>query len=164
MPLKACTITTGNQLAQARVLAASSGNLDFMSDENSYLVSHRPRPVGTGSEPYPAEGMWVDPDIDEAASLMRHVYEHAAEAAERGARARLFIESKLSPEACGRFVAERIADINATRSASKLAKESKPATVMAKKILPAPRLLARIEEIVARRVGALLPAPGFRKP
>ena len=101
-----------------------SGNLDFMSDENSYLVSHQPRPVGPGSEPYPAEGVWSDPDTDEAASLMRHVYGHPAEAAERGARARLVIESKLSPEACGRFVAERIADINATRLASKSANKS----------------------------------------
>ena len=46
---------------------------------------------------------------------MRHVYEHPGEATERAQRARLDIESKLSPEVCGRFVTERIADINKTR-------------------------------------------------
>jgi glycosyltransferase involved in cell wall biosynthesis len=112
-----------------------SGNLDFMTEENSYLVSHRSRPVGKGSEPYPPEGVWADPDIEEAASLMRHVYENPGEAAERAQRARLDIESKLSPEVCGRFVTERIADINATRFSTSASAKKPKATMGSKKKL-----------------------------
>ncbi|MGB8355197.1 MAG: glycosyltransferase, partial [Chthoniobacteraceae bacterium] len=96
-----------------------SGNLEFMSGENSYLVSYQLRPVGKNSEHYPQEGEWAEPDIGEAASLMRHVYESPDEAAKRGKQARLDVMAKLSPEACARFVKERVADIHAALSTGK---------------------------------------------
>jgi glycosyltransferase involved in cell wall biosynthesis len=109
------TMAEAMSLAKPVIATRYSGNLDFMSEENSYLCSHIFRPVGKGSEPYPEAGEWAEPDIAEAASLMRHVYEHPDEAAERGKRAQLDIGSKQSPEACGRFVSKRLAEINATR-------------------------------------------------
>ena len=33
-----------------------SGNLDFMDDENSYLVDYELVPIGEGAAPYPAGG------------------------------------------------------------------------------------------------------------
>ncbi len=40
-----------------------SGNLDFMSDDNSYLVDYRLVQIGPGNDPYPADGSWAEPDV-----------------------------------------------------------------------------------------------------
>ena len=64
-----------------------SGNLDFMTHENSYLVDYELVPVGAEGAPYPADGMWAEPDLDHAARLMRRVFTERDEAAAKGARA-----------------------------------------------------------------------------
>ena len=55
-----------------------SGNLDFMNDDNSYLVDYRLVPIGSGNDPYPAAGTWAEPDSEHAARLMREVFERSA--------------------------------------------------------------------------------------
>ena len=42
-----------------------------MDDDNSVLVGYEIDPVGPGCSPYPPEASWADPDLDEAAELMR---------------------------------------------------------------------------------------------
>jgi hypothetical protein len=64
-----------------------SGNLDFMTAENSFLVRHEMVPIGPGAAPYPAEGEWAEPDLDHAAELMRRVFEQPQLAAARAQRA-----------------------------------------------------------------------------
>lgn len=61
-----------------------SGNLDFMSPDNSYLVRWAPGRVPVGAEPYPAGARWAEPDLDDAAAAMRAVWEHPAEARRLG--------------------------------------------------------------------------------
>ena len=52
------------------------------------LVPRRLRltPVGDGTDPYPADGEWAEPDLDHAAALMRRVFEDRDEAARRARR------------------------------------------------------------------------------
>lgn len=57
-----------------------SGNLDFMSPDNSYLVRWSPGSVPLGAEPYPPGARWAEPDLDDAARAMRSVWEHPEEA------------------------------------------------------------------------------------
>ena len=45
-----------------------SGNLDFMTAENSYLVDYTLSRIGPGSDPYPADSQWAEPDLDHAAA------------------------------------------------------------------------------------------------
>jgi len=87
---------------------AYSGNLDFMSPANSYLVDHAMTVVGADVEIYPAEGHWAEPDIDHAAALMREVHGDPEKAQARGARARADIEATLSPEVVGRIAHDRL--------------------------------------------------------
>jgi glycosyltransferase involved in cell wall biosynthesis/2-polyprenyl-3-methyl-5-hydroxy-6-metoxy-1,4-benzoquinol methylase len=72
------------------VIATNYGGvLEFLNEENAYLVDYVMRPVGEHAEPYPADAEWADPDLDELARRMRYVFEHREEAAaraERGAR------------------------------------------------------------------------------
>jgi hypothetical protein len=90
------------------IATAYSGNLDYMTKENSYPVDFRLVPIGPGHAPYPAHGVWADPDLEHAARLMREVFEHRDDAARRGARGAESIRRTHSPEAAGRFMTERL--------------------------------------------------------
>ena len=76
-----------------------SGNLDFMTEANSYLVRYERRASEVDHPPYPKGSVWADPDLDHAAELMRYVVEHREEAAAKGARAKADLERDLSPAA-----------------------------------------------------------------
>jgi glycosyltransferase involved in cell wall biosynthesis len=76
-----------------------SGNLDFMTAENSYLVRHTLVPVGADIPPYKEHQLWADPDVDHAAELMRRVYDHRDEAAAKGAQARRDLSARMSVDA-----------------------------------------------------------------
>ncbi len=85
-----------------------SGNIDFMNDENSYLVDYAIGRVGPECEIYPPDGEWADPSIEHAAELMRRVFDDPAEAMARGRRAGADIAGLLSPAAAGARMRERL--------------------------------------------------------
>lgn len=84
------------------------GTLEFMNDENSYLVDHGWTTVGRGAHPYPADARWAEPDLDHAASLMRHVFEHPEEARERGARGKAYMLAHHAPHVAGDAMRRRL--------------------------------------------------------
>lgn len=103
-------LTLGETMALGKPVIATgfSANLDFMTAENSYLVRHTETQVGPEGENYPAQGTWAEPDLDHAAELMRHVWEHQDEARERGARAQREIAEHFSLEAVGEAARSRL--------------------------------------------------------
>ena len=77
-------------LARKPVIATGySGNLDFMTNENSFLVRHDMATVPSGCDPYPPGAAWAEPDIDHASHLMRLVYEDSAQRQRVARRAHL---------------------------------------------------------------------------
>jgi hypothetical protein len=102
------TLAESMWLGKPVIATGYSGNLDFMSEANSFLVKHRLVEIGPGSDPYPAEGVWAEPDIKHAARCMRQVVENRAESARRGARAAVDIRASNGPEAAGRAMAARL--------------------------------------------------------
>jgi glycosyltransferase involved in cell wall biosynthesis len=85
-----------------------SGNLDYMRPDNSYLVDYRLVPIGLGAEPYPADGVWAEPDLDHAAQLMREVRADPAAAAARAARGQAELRASHSKQAVGAAIAKRL--------------------------------------------------------
>lgn len=85
-----------------------SGNLDFTTDRNSYLVDWSPTRVGPAAEVYPPEGTWAEPDLDHAAELMRHVWQHPDEAAAKGRRAQSDIQRLYAPAIVGAIARARL--------------------------------------------------------
>ena len=65
-----------------------SGNLAYMTTENSSLVPYELVPVGFGNEPYPPDANWAEPDEVEAAARMRMLADERDVSAAIGARAR----------------------------------------------------------------------------
>ncbi|MGH9049634.1 MAG: glycosyltransferase [Acidimicrobiia bacterium] len=94
------TIAEAMLLGKPVITTGYSGNLEFMDEDDSYLVEYEMRPIGPGSEPYPATSRWAEPDLDHAAVLMRGVVANPIDARERGVRAAQRIRSERSVEAC----------------------------------------------------------------
>lgn len=84
------------------VIATNYGGvLEFLTDDNAYLVDYELVPVGEHADPYPPDAVWADPDVDQLAARMRHVFEHPQEAAARAARAATEIRLGHTPRAAG---------------------------------------------------------------
>lgn len=102
------TLAESMWLGKPVIATGYSGNVDFMTPDNSYLVDHRLVPIGAGSEPYPPDGLWAEPDLDHAARLMRQVFENREEARRRGERAAADIRRTHGPEVAGTAMRSRL--------------------------------------------------------
>jgi glycosyltransferase involved in cell wall biosynthesis len=110
------TLAEAMAIAKPVIATRYSGNVDFMDDENSYLVDCEIGRVGPECEIYPPEGEWAEPSVEHAARLMREVYEGRDEAARRAARAAQDIARTLSPQTTGAAMRERLRTLAASAS------------------------------------------------
>lgn len=101
------TLAEAMYFAKPVIATGYSGNLDFMNEENSYLVDYEMTPVGQDASPYPADVEWAEPNLRQSAQLMRHVVENGQDAAARGARAADDIRRTHSPEAASEIIRAR---------------------------------------------------------
>jgi len=88
-----------------------SGNLQFMTEANSFLVPWTPTSIPAGCEPYPPGGRWAEPDLDAAAGLMRTVFEDGDLAAARGRQGAEDLRVLHSAEVAGRQVSARLVEL-----------------------------------------------------
>lgn len=102
------TMAEAMYLGKPVIATGYSGNLDFMNDENSFLVKHRLVPIGPDASPYPANGRWADPDVEHAGQLMREVFDQPELALERGRLASEDIRRTHSPAAAGAIMGRRL--------------------------------------------------------
>ena len=109
------TLAEAMALSKPAIATAYSGNLEFMTPENSYLCPARRCQVGPEREPYPADSHWSEPDVDAAAGLLRHVYDCREEARGRGRQAARDINSFHSPAHSGAGIRDRLATIRRRR-------------------------------------------------
>lgn len=110
------TIAEAMALGKPAIATAYSGNLEFMTEENSYLCPARRSEVGPEHEPYPASSHWSEPDLETAARLLRHVYTNQEEARERGLRAAEHMRRLHEPVVSGSVIKHRLAKIRRRRA------------------------------------------------
>jgi glycosyltransferase involved in cell wall biosynthesis len=117
-----------------------SANVDYMTEENSYPVAYSLRPTTLEDfrydkgllKAYQIGQLWAEPDVDDAARWMRHVYEHQPEGRQRGERAAADIRRYCSPSVVGQQIAARLEHIVSARlglRTSKLRKLLEPMIV-----------------------------------
>jgi glycosyltransferase involved in cell wall biosynthesis/SAM-dependent methyltransferase len=110
------TIAEAMAFGKPAIATGYSGNLAFMDEESSYLVPYSLTSLGEPVGPYPAGTVWADPDLDEAARLLREVSEDPDGARERGEAGRKAVESRQSVEQAAAFLAERVPELERLRS------------------------------------------------
>ncbi len=101
------TMAEAMALGKPVIATGYSGNLDFMDGETAYLVPWTDGTVPDGCDPYPPGARWAEPDVHAAARTLRHVYEHRAEAAAVGERARLAVAARHGLSARAPFIQKR---------------------------------------------------------
>jgi glycosyltransferase involved in cell wall biosynthesis len=114
------TMAESMALGKPVIATGYSGNLDFMTEENSFLVPFSWTEVPEGAEPYLPGTRWAEPDIEKAASVMRAVVERPEEAAVVGARAKADVEARLGLSRRAGFVRERFEAISGSGSVARI--------------------------------------------
>ena len=89
---------------KAVIATAFSGNMDFMDEGNSLLVSYGMRAVGAGEYVAHHGQWWAEPDHDQAVEAMRRAAADADLRMALGRAATAVIRARLSPEAIGERV------------------------------------------------------------
>lgn len=102
------TLAEAMALGTPVIATGYSGNTDFTTPHNSYMVDWTATRVGPDCEIYPAEGSWAEPDLDHAAELMRRVWQRPEEALAKAEQARLDIRSRYAPEVVGGLARARL--------------------------------------------------------
>jgi len=110
------TMAEAMALGKPVIATGYSGNMDFMDDTTAYLVPWTYGEVPTGCDPYPVGAKWADPDLDEAARLMRHVVADPEQAAARGAAARTSVLTAHSPARRAPFLRDTLNRIEQDRA------------------------------------------------
>lgn len=95
-------------LGKPVVATAYGGNTEFMTEDNSYLVACALTRVGEGVEHYPSDAHWAEPDIDDAARLLRAVRGDLDSGRSRGGRAQNDVQRLLAPEIVGAQMRDRL--------------------------------------------------------
>lgn len=102
------TVAEAMLLGKPVIATGYGGTLEFTTDENAYLVDWTPVAVGEGAHPYPASGVWADPDVEQAAELMREVFADPVAARARGALGRREVRQHHAPTVAGEAMRSRL--------------------------------------------------------
>lgn len=96
------------RLGKPVIATAWSGNMEYMTRDNSCLVDYQLIPVNEGEYVHHTGQRWADPCVDQAAAHMRRLVEDPEFAAGIGERAAADIREKLSPHIAAQRIIQRL--------------------------------------------------------
>ncbi|MFN8530786.1 MAG: class I SAM-dependent methyltransferase [Anaerolineae bacterium] len=102
------TLAEAMYMGKPCIATAYSGNMDFMTEANSYLVPYQLTELTNAYPPYDAGNHWAEPNIEAAAQHLRAAYTSPDEAREKGVLAQRNIRDHYSPNAAGTRIAARL--------------------------------------------------------
>lgn len=93
------------------VMTKWSGNIDFMTDDNSCGVDYKLIPVSKLFGPYAPGQFWADPDINQAAYFMQKLYSDKKFYSLISVQAKKTIHDNFSPSSIGKLIKDRMEQI-----------------------------------------------------
>ena len=109
------TLAEAMAAGKAVMATAYSGNVDFMTSDNSWLIPYRMVEIPSSAGPYAGCGRWADPDVVAAAAAMREIRDDPEAAARRGARAARDMQHRARSSVGPEKIAERLDILRARR-------------------------------------------------
>jgi glycosyltransferase involved in cell wall biosynthesis/SAM-dependent methyltransferase len=109
------TMAEAMYLGKPVIATGYSGNLDFMTADNSWLIDYTMVEIGPDAAPYPMDGTWAEPDVDQAATAMRTLVDDPGRARALGGVAAASIRETHSAAAAGAVLRDRLHVIYQTR-------------------------------------------------
>jgi glycosyltransferase involved in cell wall biosynthesis len=89
-----------------------SGPIDYLDADHHYLVPYRLVSVAHEYMDFKDDMVWADPDVSQATSLMRYVYEHREEARSRAKDGARLLNQKYSLDNIGQMAAQRLQQLS----------------------------------------------------
>jgi glycosyltransferase involved in cell wall biosynthesis len=140
------TMAEAMALGKPVVATGYAGNLDFMRPANSFLVDCDLVHIDRDHGPYRKGFVWADPDLEQAAALLRFVVDQPEAADQRAALGRRDVLRDLDPRAVGRVVSQRLVEIDDRRRSATV---SNRAVARDAKLPMYDALVQRVRETVA---------------
>ncbi len=109
------TMAEAMALGKPVVATGYSGNLHFMTPENSFLVDYVRVSVPAGCDPYPTTAVWAEPDLSQAANYLRAVYEQPREAGRRARKGQQDVTERHNLSTSAQAISERVEAIRRDR-------------------------------------------------
>jgi glycosyltransferase involved in cell wall biosynthesis len=106
------TLAEAMALGKPVIATAYSGNMDFMTNENSLLIPYSLVNVGDNAEGYPSHSLWAEPDHMQAVSAMQKLVANKKFALDLGEAARQHIERNFSVAVVAQKMSDRIHQIH----------------------------------------------------
>lgn len=88
-----------------------SGNLDFMTEENSLLIPWNRAKVGDGADGYSPHSTWAEPSLEHASSAMQQLVSDREYAKDLGLIAQKDLINRFSPEVTGARMRMRLEEV-----------------------------------------------------
>ena len=118
------TISEAIALGVPVIATGYSGNLDFMTDANANIVPMHRVKVGDDAGGYSPIAVWAEPNLDEAAALMRSVYENPEMARAKAKKAQAGILNDFTVERSGAIMKNRLEQIWRSQRGAQLLAET----------------------------------------
>ncbi len=98
-------------LAKPAIITNWSGNIDYMTPENSIAIDYQLVKLGQDYGPYKAHQSWAEPDLDQASHWMKTLVADPELGSRLGHHAQQTIKSQFSPQTIGKLIRDRIQQI-----------------------------------------------------
>ncbi len=99
---------------KAVVATGYSGNMDFMSTDNSYPVDYDLVAIGQAYGPYLPGNIWANPKFDDLCEKMKLAFEDESGRRARGEKARETVRRSLGVQAVGSIIKARFEELGLT--------------------------------------------------
>ena len=102
------TIAEAMALGKPVVATGYSGNLDFMNQNNSFLVPYELKRIGDGSYPYSPDSVWAEPNLSATAKILNDLSLNKNLRDTTGLRAKNFVTRQFDLEVTAKFIKTRV--------------------------------------------------------
>ena len=111
------TLAEAMYLGKPVIATRYSGNLDFMRDDNSYLIDCTLTSLRSDVGPYHAGNVWAEPSAAHLRRLLREVFEDAEGRRRKAEKAAEDIRAQFSAAAVGRAMSRRLDELGLSQPA-----------------------------------------------